>query len=123
MKIQFAPLNQKIIDASNNITNIWMTWFRNLATTLSDSCKIVVIDDNCCYNVNCSTLTINFIGISNNYSINLPYEVSANCILNYWIYENDNWIYKFSEVSKGTKLITLPSGNIKINSQILINQK
>lgn len=123
MKIQFAPLNQKMLESTNNLTNIWMTWFRNLATTLSDACKIIVVDDKYSYNVNCSVLSINFIGQSDNYTITLPYEVSTDCILNYWIYENDNWVYKFSEVSKGAKLITLPSGNIKINSQLLINQK
>lgn len=123
MKIQYAPLNQKLTESNGNLTNIWMTWIRNLATTLSDASKIIVLDDKCSYNVNCSILTINFIGQSEEYTISLPYEIAVDCILPYWIYENDIWVYKFSEVSKGTKHITLPSGNIKINSQLLITQK
>lgn len=123
MKIQYAPLNQKLNDTNGNLTNIWMTWIRNLATTLSDASKNVILDSKCSYNVNCSILTINFIGQSEPYTITLPYEIAVDCILPYWIYENDIWVYKFSEVSKGAKYITLPSGNIKINSQLLITQK
>lgn len=120
MKTQFAPINQKITDDKSNLTNIWMTWFRNLATVLGDSGKIVKVDEKLSYNINYCLFTFNFIGDSSNYIINIPGQIAENCILSYWIFENNVWTNKIQDVNKNDTIINLPTGNLKINQSLLL---
>jgi hypothetical protein len=120
MKTQFAPIAQQIINDKFYLTNIWMTWLRTLSTVMVDSGKIVKVNDKFSYNLNNSIFTINFIGQSDAYIINIPGQIAENSIMSYWILEDGVWINRIIDVNKNDTTISLPTGNLKINHALLL---
>lgn len=121
MKIEPAPLATNITDKA--LSQPWMIWLRNLSKNMVDSTRLYVIDDNFSYSLNGNILSLIYIGTSNNYTITLPFPIATNTILKYFKLVDSEWKYSCMDITKGDTSIVLPSGNLKINDQVLIEQK
>lgn len=121
MKIQPAPLSNNITTESS-LTQVWFTWFRNLSQNMVQACNLTSAT-NYKYTINNSLITIIYNG-NGNESLQLPYKIATNQILNYWIFDEDvnAYVQSMLSLNEDDEQIDLPSGQIKINFGLIIKQ-
>lgn len=105
---------EKVLTQSNQFTNYFQVWFRDLNQYLKESQTIVSVSSNYQYCLNGNLLTINYSG--NGEELNLPYKIAENQVISYW----DSGVLKMLEISKNDLKIIVPNGIIKFTCTIMV---
>lgn len=116
MKITPAPITTKITK-DEFISQTWQNWFVPVSKNLEDSTKILTTSGvNIHYFGNVGTII--YSGISTSFDIPIK-ESSINQNIPYYFFDTV-WNIGFIQLVKGTKILTIPNGEIAINSNFFV---